>query len=160
VATSSDERFLARLLAALADTRLDAIMVGATAAVLQGVPVLSQDVDFLVRDTPGNRQKIAVLARSLGAAGPVPISELSNAVRLLRLPVQVDFLFDEIAGGLRFATLRSRALTVEVAGRRAKVATLADIIRSKEAAGRPKDLAQLPLMRDTLRVIDKRRGPG
>jgi hypothetical protein len=71
--------------------------------------------------------------------------------------VQVDFLFDEIAGGLRFATLRSRALTVEVAGRRAKVARLADIIRSKEASGRPKDLAQLPLMRDTLRVIEKRR---
>jgi len=133
-------------------------MVDATAAVLQGVPILSQDVDFLVRDTPRNRQKIAALARSLGAAGPVPISELSNAVRLLRLPVQVDFLFDEIAGGFRFATLRSRALTVEIAGQRAKVARLADIIRSKEAAGRAKDLAQLPLMRDTLRVIGKRRG--
>ena len=32
------------------------------------------------------------------------------------------------------------------------VAGLADVIRSKEAAGRPKDLAQLPILRDTLRV--------
>jgi hypothetical protein len=133
-------------------------MVGATAAILQGVPVLSQDVDFLVRDTPRNRQKIAALARSLRAAGPVPIGELTSGVRLLRLPVQVDFLFDEIAGGLRFAALRSRAVTVEIAGQRGRVARLADIIRSKEATGRPKDLAQLPLMRDTLRVIEQQKG--
>jgi hypothetical protein len=35
---------------------------------------------------------------------------------------------------------------------KALVASLEDVIRSKEAAGRPKDLAQLPILRDTLRV--------
>jgi hypothetical protein len=32
------------------------------------------------------------------------------------------------------------------------VAALEDVIRTKEAAGRPKDLAHLPILKDTLRV--------
>jgi hypothetical protein len=36
------------------------------------------------------------------------------------------------------------------------VASLRDVIRSKEAAGRDKDLAQLPLLRRTLEVIRER----
>jgi hypothetical protein len=35
-----------------------------------------------------------------------------------------------------------------------KVASLADIIRSKQAAGRAKDLAALPLLRQTLDEIE------
>jgi hypothetical protein len=39
-----------------------------------------------------------------------------------------------------------------VGGREAVVAALADVIASKEACARPKDLAQLPILRDALRV--------
>lgn len=39
------------------------------------------------------------------------------------------------------------------------VASLRDVIRSKEAAGRDKDLAQLPLLRRTLEQIRERRPP-
>ncbi len=35
----------------------------------------------------------------------------------------------------------------------AVVASLEDIIRSKEAVARPKDLAVLPILRDALRVV-------
>jgi hypothetical protein len=37
------------------------------------------------------------------------------------------------------------------------VASLRDVIRSKEAAGRDKDLAQLPLLRRTLEQIRQRK---
>ena len=64
----------------------------------------------------------------------------------------MDILFDEIAGGLQFESLRSRAVVMPLGDAEAVVASLQDIITSKEAAGRPKDLAQLPILRDTLRV--------
>ena len=50
--------------------------------------------------------------------------------------------------------LRRGATAVELAdGLVVQVASLADVIRSKEAAGREKDRAQLPLMRRTLEEI-------
>jgi hypothetical protein len=157
VATSSDERFLVRLLAAMAAERLEAIVVGAAGAVLHGVPIMTQDVDLLVRDTTRNRAKLAALARRLGATGPSPLSDLTAAVRLGGLEVAVDFLFDEIAGGLSFAAVRSRAIRRAVGPQRAIVASLEDIVRSKEAADRPKDRAQLPLLRATLKLRDSAR---
>jgi hypothetical protein len=63
-----------------------------------------------------------------------------------------DLLFDELPGDLSFESLRSRAIAIPLAGHTAHVASLEDIIASKEAAGRPKDQAQLPILRDTLRV--------
>ena len=58
MSASSDEAFVLKVLDALEQTRLEAIVVGSVAAVLQGSPVTTQDLDLLVRDTPTNRQKI------------------------------------------------------------------------------------------------------
>jgi len=124
---SPDEVFLEKLLEALEKARLEALVVGATAAVMQGAPVLTSDIDILVRDTPSNRRKIDALCA-------------------------VDVLFDRLAGGLTFESLRSRALRIPIRKQTALVATLEDIIRSKEAAGRPKDQVHLLVLRDTLRV--------
>jgi len=41
---------------------------------------------------------------------------------------------------------------VQIGDSAATVAALADVIASKQAAGRPKDLAQLPILRQTERV--------
>lgn len=148
----SDEEFVAQVAAAITEVRLDAVMVGMMAARLQGAPLLTQDLDLLVRDTPANRKKLKLLAGKLGGVGPDELSPLSRVLRITGARAPVDILFDSIAGGLRFEALRSRSVVVQVGGTSARVAGLADIIRSKEAAGRPKDLAQLPILRDTLRV--------
>lgn len=147
-----DELFVAELLRALRATQLEALIVGTAAAVLQGAPVMTQDVDLLIRDTPANRSKLALLCDALGSGRPVRISPLSEALRLPGLSTPVDVLFEEIAGGLTFASLRSRSVDVPIGELTATVASLEDIIHSKEAAARPKDLAQLPILRDTLRV--------
>jgi hypothetical protein len=41
---------------------------------------------------------------------------------------------------------------MEIGGETLTVAALGDVIRSKEAANRPKDRAVLPILRDTLAV--------
>jgi hypothetical protein len=75
------------------------------------------------------------------------VLEVLAALELTRLEALV-----RLPGDLSFESLRSRSIAIDLAGRIARVASLEDVIRSKEAAGRPKDYAQLPILRDTLRV--------
>src|ERR1700722_16849568 len=68
---SSDELFLSQLLAALAAVKLEALVVGSAAAVLQGAPVMTQDVDLLVGNTQRNREKLhQMLAGGRGRRWP------------------------------------------------------------------------------------------
>jgi hypothetical protein len=70
--------------------------------------------------------------------------------------VQVDFLFDELPSTkARFESIHSRSVRVAIGGQVAVVASLEDVIASKEAADRDKDRAQLPVLRNTLKVIKK-----
>ena len=139
------------MISALKTTGLEALVVGSTAAILQGAPLMTQDIDLLVRDTERNREKLATLCSALGGSA-VEITPLSTTKRIVGLAVGVDILFDEISGGLAFASLRSRAVEVEIGPAVAVVASLEDVIASKRAADRPKDRAQLPILEDTLRV--------
>jgi hypothetical protein len=149
---STDEVFLAKVLRALETAQLEALVVGSVAAALQGAPVLTQDLDLLVRDTPKNREKLVALGDLLGTGKPVQISELSPALRFIGADAPVDILFDRLSGTLTYASLKSRAIEVDIAGAKALVACLDDVIRSKEAAGRAKDKAQLPILREAARV--------
>lgn len=148
---SFDERFLAELVRALAAIKLEAVVVGTAAAVLQGAPLMTQDVDLLVRDTARNRRKIAALCQEL-ALSPVALSDLADGLTLVGGRVPVDVLFGHLPGRLRFEQVKARCLRLPVGDATALVASLADVVRSKEAAGRPKDRAQLPTLRETLRV--------
>src|SRR5713101_7242806 len=62
---SSDESVLQDVVAALHRVGLEAIVVGTVAGVLNGAPVMTQDLDLLVRDTPKNREKIGKLSAAL-----------------------------------------------------------------------------------------------
>jgi hypothetical protein len=53
---SPDERFVDSLLEALERVHLEAIIVGATAAVMHDAPVLTRDIDLLIRDTKMNQR--------------------------------------------------------------------------------------------------------
>jgi hypothetical protein len=135
--------------------RLEAVVIGNSASMLNGAPVTTQDIDLLIRDTKLNRRKLARFAEEIGGA-PMPVSELTK-VEVIEgdLAVPVEIHFDRISGGLTFSSVRSRAQKVTVGDEKLAVATLADVIRSKEAANRPKDRAVLPILRDTMAVKRK-----
>lgn len=151
--SSFDERFLTSLAAALRTTKIEAIVVGNAASILNGAHILTQDVDLLVRDTPLNRKKLRQLATTLGGTGPAHVSGLTSTERIYGAAVPIDILYDQMIGGLKFASVKSRAHP-ELLGNNAvlTVAALADVIKSKTAAGRPKDKAVLPLLQDVLAV--------
>ena len=55
-----------------------------------------------------------------------------------------------------YGDLRRDARLETIDGVEVQIASLADIIRSKEAAGRFKDQAQLPALRRTLELVRER----
>lgn len=65
-----------------------------------------------------------------------------------------------IHGVRSFEGLRSRASEHVIGGVRLKVASLVDVISSKKAAGRRRDLAVLPVLEQTLKATQSppRRG--
>jgi len=155
---SSDlsEKTLVTVAKALRAAKLEAIVIGNSASMLNGAPVTTQDIDLLIRDTRPNRRKLARFAEEIGGSAPMPVSGLSKVEWIEgRLAVPVEIHYDRISGGLTFSFLRSRAQHVRVGDEKLVVASLADIIRSKQAAGRPKDRAVLPILRDTLMVKKK-----
>jgi hypothetical protein len=149
---SSDERFLSTLATALQDVGLEVVVIGNTGSLLHGAPILTQDVDLLVRDTPRNRKKLKQLAIALGGTGPLPVSDLTAAERIYGTDVPIDVLYNQMAGNLKFASVKARASLVPVGSNVLLVASLPDIIKSKTAAGRAKDKAVLPILYDTLKV--------
>ena len=130
---------------------LDAILIGNAAAALQGAPVTTVDIDFLFRKTPAGLRKLKAVARDLDAVILRPYYPVSGLYRIARDEdgLQLDFM--TVIDGVRsFECLRRRAKTIRLGSARLQVASLSDIIRSKRAAGRPRDLAVLEVLERTL----------
>jgi len=151
---SRDDRFLGILATVLRRVKLEAIVVGNTAAILSDASVLTHDVDLLVRDTPQNQKKLKLLAAELGGT-LVPIADKTRRIFGPRVPI--DILFDKLSGGITYASARARSHLAPVGTDVLTVASLVDVIKSKRAAGRPKDLAALPAL-ETALAIRKARG--
>ena len=140
------------VVAALAEVRLEAILIGNAAAALQGAPVTTVDFDFMFRATSPNLAKLKRFAQRLEAVILRPYYPASNLYRVVNddRGLQADFM-PAIHGVKSFNSLRSRAEKIELGGRTLWVADLADIIASKRAAGRPRDKAVLEVLEATLR---------
>ena len=126
-------------------------MIGNAAAALQGSPVTTMDIDFMFRKTPTNLRKLKAVADELSAVVMRPYYPVSELFRVVREHdgLQLDFMA-KVDGVRSFEALKSRANPVSFGGHTLLVASLRDIIRSKERAGRPQDLAVLPVLRRTL----------
>lgn len=154
----SNEQFLTTLAIALREARLEAIVVGNVASILNGARLLTNDIDLLVRDTVLNRKKLRVLAKALHGINPMPLSEFATVEHIFGAEVPIDILFDHISGNLTFASVKSRAQRVFFGSDSLIVAALVDVIKSKTAAGRPKDKAVLPILHAAL-VAQRKEGP-
>ena len=145
---------LKEVLQAFQKHRLETIMIGNAGAALDGAPVTTLDFDFMFRATPLNMKKLKGVAVTLKGVILRPYYPVSKLFRLCSddSGLQVDFM-PVIHGVSSFESLRSRAKKVEVMGLPLMLASLEDIIRSKRAAGRPRDVAVLPTLEETLRTI-------
>ena len=148
---SPGESILERILHSLKKVKIEAILVGNAASALQGVPVMTQDIDFFIRDTQLNRKKIERFAKDLDLSILRMNKTVSETIRAENEIMIVDFVFT-IGHGQSFESVRARSRRIRVGRRYARVASLEDILKFKKALGRDKDKAVLKLIEDTIKV--------
>jgi hypothetical protein len=113
----------------------------------------------MYRKTPANLKKLKAIAGSLGGVILKPYYPVSELLRLVNddQGLQLDFM-SRLHGIRSFEGLRSRATAVEFGDHALKIADLADIIKSKRATGRERDLAVLEILEKTLDEQQRREG--
>lgn len=140
---------------------VDFLLVGGVAAILEGAPVSTFDLDVVILPSPENHLHLlaaleALHARYLDPAGRhiVPDLEKLETLRLHQLLTDhgpLDVL-RSIGRGSTYADLLDETREIELAGLRIRVLRLEAIIRSKEEANREKDRAALPVLRRALEL--------
>jgi hypothetical protein len=157
-----------RILAALERHEVRFVVIGAVAAIAQGSPLPTEDIDITPARDPDNLHRLALALEDLEArlrvagkpAGlPFPFDATSlgrsEIWTLTTLFGDLDIVFLPV-GTAGYEDLRRDAIVVDFGTTKASMASLADVIRSKQASGRPKDLGQLPALRQTLELVRKR----
>jgi hypothetical protein len=157
------------ILRALERNKVDYVLIDAAAARVSGAPVVTEDIDVTPAKDRANLERLAAALLELGArlrsptdpdGVPFPVeAEMLAAGDVWTLTTSggdLDLCFMP-AGTGGYNDLRREAYRERVGrGLVITVASLRDVIRSKEAAGRDTDLAQLPILRRTLEQIRER----
>jgi hypothetical protein len=141
---------LARLVYALGEEGIRFQIVGMSAAILQGVPATTLDTDFWVELPERQFVRLYAIVKELSGCMLAPtVAALSDDSIVNFLP-RVDGLRD-------FAREYPQAARLKWQGTDVAVLSLRKIIRSKEFLARPKDVAHLPLLKQTARLLARRR---
>ncbi|MEO8198023.1 MAG: hypothetical protein ABI689_15000 [Thermoanaerobaculia bacterium] len=152
----------AELLHRLVDRRIDFIVVGGVAAVLQGASILTVDLDLCIPFSTGNLSRLLPLLVELDARfrahpdRPRLTADVEHfaAFRLLLLETvcgPVDFL-REITGIGAFDEVARASTEIDLGEFRCRVLGLEGLIATKRAVGRDKDLRVLAELEATLRL--------
>jgi hypothetical protein len=138
------------LLGALNELGVSYLVVGLSAAALQGARVVTQDIDLWFEDRSDPR-----IAEAVRRAGGIWIP---GSFGMMPPMIGGDALGDRfdvvltMSGLGSFASEVPASRTVSVDGVPLRLLPLDRIIHSKRAAGRPKDLASLPALEAALAV--------
>lgn len=152
---------LTTLLARLAASGTDFVLVGALAAVAQGAPLTTMDVDVVHRREPGNVDKLLASLEALDAryrgrpAGQVlrPTREalLGDGHHLLMTTFGPLDVLGAVEGGAGYDEVVRDCVTVEVEGQPVKVASLRTLVELKRGAASAKARLALAVLEETLR---------
>jgi hypothetical protein len=125
-------------------------LIGMSAAVLQGVPVATLDVDIWLDLPPRQYMRAMNIALRHGA------KLVLNTVAELADGTLVNFIF-EVTGLKDFAAELRKARILEFHGLAVPVMPLESIRKSKAAILRPKDTPHIYYIDETLRVSKRNR---
>jgi hypothetical protein len=146
------------------------VLIGGLAAILHGAPQNTFDADICPARSDDNHDRLAAALREMGAR--IRTSDVEGglafacdgaflrSVEILNLvtaygDLDISFVPSGTSG---YEDLSQRAVTIAIKGHVVSLASIEDIIRSKEAANRPKDVAALPILRQLQREIGKKPG--
>ena len=124
------------------------MVVGLSAATLQGAPVVTQDVDLWFENL--GELKISRALQEVGAAYVPP--SVFNPPMLAGAGAELFDIVLRMDGVGTFAEEFDRCVEISLGRQKLKVLSLERVLASKIAANRPKDKLSVPVLRDALAV--------
>jgi hypothetical protein len=142
---------LKEFLSCLARHHVRFIVIGAHVLATLGRPRYTDDLDLLIEPTRANAKRLATALRVFGYpelanAAPEHFAAPERMATLGRAPVAIDLLSS--TPGLTFREAWRGRQTLDLGETPIAFLGLAQFIRTKQAAGRPKDLLDLELLRE------------
>ncbi len=139
------------LLVLFADAGVEFVIVGAYALAFHGAPRASGDIDLFIRATPDNAARAFSALASFGApleSAGVAAGDFAQpgVVYQIGLPPRRIDVLTEISGVSFDEAWRSR-VTAELDGRVVGFIGRDTLLKNKEAAGRPQDIADMMRLR-------------
>jgi hypothetical protein len=154
----------AEILRLLAAQEVEFVVVGMTAGVLQGAPLTTVDLDIVHHRGPENVARLrnaldqleAVYRHDARRLRPQESHLASPGHQLLSTTHGDLDCLGTIDDGKGYEDLLEQSVVLRVADDlEVRVLGLRALIASKERAGRPKDLAALPVLRATLDEVER-----
>lgn len=152
------------MLRALVERRVRFVVIGGIASLYHGSAHATFDLDITPERSDENLARLSEALRDLGARiraegtdEPLPFNHDAHSLGAvevwnLRTPhgdLDISFLPTGTHG---YDDLHRDSIDTTVLGVQVEIASLADVVRSKEAANRPKDQLTLPTLR---RLLDE-----
>ncbi len=158
---------LGDLLEGLLDAGVDFILVGGLAAVIQGAPVTTMDVDVVHSQSPQNIARLFAFLRSVDAVQrrlddkliEPKERDLSGKGHVL-LTTQIGPLdvLAVIEGGRSYEDLLGHTVEIDFRGHTLRVLNLETLIELKKTSTDLKDKQRLPVLKETLRQLEEEFG--
>ena len=152
---------LTTLLSRLSTARVDFVLVGGLAAVAQGAPITTHDVDIVQRRTPDNVDRLlsflsSIDARYRGRASDQVLRPTASALlgpghSLLMTDLGPLDVLGAIEGGRAYDDLLPDSIEIAVGGNAIAVLGLPALVALKRGSTHPKDRYTLLILEETLR---------
>ncbi len=155
---------LSALLKGLNEAGVEFVLVGGVAAVAQGAPVTTFDLDIVHHQTDENIEKLMKFLKSIGAYQRRPDDKViepdkrdlkgKGHVLLTTCFGPLDVL-EAIEKGRGFKELLTDSVEIEFQGFKVYVLSLETIVALKRESKDPKDQYRLQILEETLRQISE-----
>lgn len=129
--------------------KVEFLLVGGYALAFHGAPRFTEDIDLMVLVSPGNADKLhaALTDFGFGEAGITreDFLEPGQVIQLGRAPNRIDILTG--ISGITWQEAWTSRIQVNLDGIEIQVIGKTELIRNKQATGRPQDLADVARLR-------------
>ena len=158
---------LSAILEGLIEAGVEFILVGGLAAVVQGAPVTTLDIDIVHNRSSENIARLLAFLKSIDAVHSRPdnrvvkpkkedISGTGHALFTTRLgPLDVLAVIEE---GRAYQDLLEHTVEIEFRGHTVRVLKLKTLVELKRTSRDPKDKQRLPVLEETLRQVEEKYG--
>jgi len=152
---------LTTLLSKLASSGVEFVLVGGLAAVAQGAPITTHDVDIVPERTPANIDALLTVLASIDARyrgrgeqvlRPTAGTLLGPGHSLLMTALGPLDVLGAIEEGRAFPDLVPHSIEISVGGNLVKILDLRTLVELKRKSTHPKDRYTLLILEETLRM--------